>query len=239
MRFNIRNLMLAVAVVAVLLAIQIGLLAYHVHLWALAIPCLFPALGWRLWRRGRRRIAAIGFIVLSASINLAYMVACLYFDYMINRTLWLTGLVIFVPAIASVGAAWAGLACREGVTPRMLPSPWTIVTLSATTPFLTLATLWPLHLAFFVIRPSLERLADRVEAGHALVPPALIGPFHLEGSGVDRNGTVGLYTDSNPNGRSGFVRVHPEATGSRRFDPLIGTDTSLYLGHGWSYRQDD
>lgn len=73
-----------------------------------------------------------------------------------------------------------------------------------------------------------------------IVSPHWIGPFRLAESAVDSDSkVVGLFIDPNPGGRTGFVRDHSESPEVDHFSILLGTDTNVDLGWGWSYRQDD
>jgi hypothetical protein len=70
--------------------------------------------------------------------------------------------------------------------------------------------------------------------------PHWIGPFRLSESAVDSDSKmVALIIDPNPGGRTGFVRVRSESSEVDHFALLLGTDTNVELGWGWSYRQDD
>jgi hypothetical protein len=149
--------------------------------------------------------------------------------------------IVLFPLIVALGSAWAKFVTAENSVRRRSPSvSWAVVAVLAIMPAVTIATVWPIRLAFLVLRPSLERLADQVETGHAIVSPRSIGPYQLSASGCDPDSkTVGLFIDPNPSGRTGFVRVHSEEHEMQSFGWLLGTDTNIELGWGWSYRQDD
>jgi hypothetical protein len=238
MRFNIKNLMVAIALVAVLLVIPTKL---RVPICVMAIPCTISLIAWQIWSGRYRRVALVGFGGLSILINVLYAITTIIPDYMIVSALALGWTIVFLPSIGAMGTAWACLATREDATPRRSrPLFWGLVVLSAMMPMITLATLWPLRLAFLVIRPSMERLADQAETGRVLVFPHWIGPFRLKESAVDpASKIVGLFVDPNPNGRTGFVKVPAGTSEVHRFGLLMGTDTNVELGWGWSYRQDD
>ena len=103
-------------------------------------------------------------------------------------------------------------------------------------PVVTMTTLWPLHLAFFFARPSLERLADQVSVGKLVRIPERAGLFTVNGSAVDTaTGSVALMIDPNPNGPTGFVRQ----TGPKHGGPILGTALYVELGFGWSYNEED
>jgi hypothetical protein len=207
----------------------------------MAIPFLILLVGPCLWYWRWRRTAAIGFVGLSILSNCLYVVASIYPDYMLTPLLTLAWVLVFLPSIAALGTAWIKLATPGNAGPRRSPSTsWALVIVLAILPGITISTVWPLHLAFLAFRPRLERLADRVEAGQSFASPYWIGPFRLSESGVDSDSkTVGLFIDPNPGGRTGFVRVRAETPEADHFSLLLGTDTNVELGWGWSYRQDD
>jgi hypothetical protein len=241
MRFTVKTVMLYIALAAGLLTLYVRYLATYIPVWLLAIPCLILLVGHCLWFWRCKRIVAIGFGGLSILSNGCYVVASIYPDYMLIPLLNIAWMLVLLPSISALGMAWTKLAPHHNAVRRRPPSlSWALVIVVAVMPAVTISTLWPLHLAFLAVRPSLERLADRVEAGHMIASPHWIGPFRLSESavGADRK-TVGLLIDPNPGGRTGFVRVHSEPPEAHRFDLLLGTDTDVELGWGWSYRQDD
>jgi hypothetical protein len=228
-------------------ACSAGILAYvryladYIPFWLLAIPCFILLAGLGLWCWQCRLIAAIGFGGFSVLTNSLYALACIYPDYMLMPLLKVAWMLVLLPVIGALGAAWAKLATEENAVRRKSPLVcWALVIVFANMPAVTFATVWPLHLAFLVFRPGLERLADRAEAGETLVMPQWIGPFRLSESAVDPDvNTVGLFIDPNPGGRTGLVRIRSYTPELDHFQLLIGTDTHVELGWGWSYRQDD
>jgi hypothetical protein len=241
MTFTLKAMMLYIACAAGFLTLYVQYLATYIPFWLLAIPCLILLVGRCLWFWQCRRITAIGFVGLSILSNCLYVVASIYPDYMLMPLLTIAWMLVLLPSIGALGTAWTKLATHDKAGPRKSPFiSWALVIVLAILPVVTISTLWPLHLAFFAFRPSLERLADRVEAGHLIVSPLWIGPFRLSESAVDSDQkTVGLFIDPNPSGRTGFIRVHSETLETHRFGLLLGTDTNVELGWGWSYRQDD
>jgi hypothetical protein len=233
--------MLAIVVAAGLCASLAQLLTFQLPLWWMAVPCLFFLVGRWLWSWRCRRIAAAGFVGLSLVGNLLYVAAAIYPDYMLRPLLRFGWMVVLFPLIGALGVAWAYLATEANASPQRSPfGAWSLVVILAVMPEVTLATLWPLHLAFLAFRPRLEQLADRVETGLDIHSPLWVGPFRLTASAVDKHmKAVGLFIDPNPNGRTGFVRVRSETPEGDHFDLLIGTDTNVELGRGWTYRQDD
>jgi hypothetical protein len=238
LRFTIGSLMIAVAVAAVLLALGNvwGVIAV-----VLSIPCL--ALIGSLWLffRGHRRVAGIVFWGLAIAINALYLVCCSAPNLYLIMPLHFASLVIAVPMIAGPGVAWVRLATREGEVPRRsgLAAGLSVFGLAMLL-LLTIGTLWPLHFAFAISKPSLDRLADQVAAGKAVGFPRQAGLFRVRGAAVDPgSGDVGLMIEPHPSGPSGFVRL---GTGVYRGAgaPIAGSDLRIDLGaSGWSYREDD
>jgi hypothetical protein len=241
MQFTLKNMMFWIAIAAGGLALYVQFLAAFFPLWSLAIPCSILVVGACLAAWRFRRVAAVGFIGLSILSNGLYALASLYPDYILRPALGLAWIMVLCPAIVAFGTAWAKLATRAYAIPKRSPwISWSLVVVMAVMPGLTLASVWPLHLAFLAFRSSLERLADRVESGQNIDSPHWVGPFRLAESATDPElKTVGLFIDPNPGGRTGFVRMHSDSPEMDHFTLLLGTDTNVNLGWGWSYRQDD
>lgn len=164
-RFTIRGLMIAVAAVAILMSLTVG--------WVLFVGVLglvFAALAGAEWveHRGHRRAAAIGFWVSALLVNGLYASACTAPDDVLSALLLVVWLFIFAPTIGRIGMAWARLATEETAVPRRSPGmAWTAVIGLTLMPCLAVSTYWPLHLAFAVARPALDRLADQAAAGQS------------------------------------------------------------------------
>ena len=233
--------MWCVAIAAGFLGAYARYLSSYVPIWSLVIPglILFAGACLSFWRF--RLLAAVGFTGLSVLANGLYAVAGLYPDYMIIPALWIGWVLVLLPALAGLGWAWARLATGvEAIPRRSSKKSWALVAVLAMMPAITLATVWPLRLAFLVFKSSLESVADRVENGQNISSPQWVGPFRLAESGVDPEFKItGLFIDANPGGRTGFVRLHDADPEADRFRLLLGTDTNVSLGWGWSYRQDD
>jgi len=65
---------------------------------------------------------------------------------------------------------------------------------------------WPLHAAYVLSRPSFDRVAAEVRAGHPLEIPRRVGLFSIQKAEVYHNGVVCLWTDDDPAGPTGFVQ---------------------------------
>jgi hypothetical protein len=234
-------MMLCIACAAGYLTLYVRYLATDLPLWLLALPCLILLVGPCLWFWRCRRTAVIGFGGVSVLSNCLYVLASIYPDYMFMPLLKVAWMLVLLPLVGALGMAWTKLATHGNAVTRASPTmSWALVIVLAILPAVTISTVWPLHLAFLAFRPSLERLADEAEAGHMIVSPRWIGPFRLSESAVDSDSKiVGLFIDPNPGGRTGFVRDHTEPPEVGRFSLLLGTDTRVRLGWGWSYRQDD
>jgi hypothetical protein len=103
-----------------------------------------------------------------------------------------------------------------------------------------MVTPWPLRLAFEISRPAMDRLADRVAAGHGYGGPQWAGLFYIAASDVDaETGNVGLIIDPDPSGRSGFARAAPGVAWERYARPFRGQNFSDRLGGRWSYENED
>jgi hypothetical protein len=240
-RFTIRGLMIAVAILAGLLALPDGLREVAAALSPLSCLALFTA--WRLLSRGYRRLAGACFWGLAIVANVLLAAFCVVPKFESLVVLFLVWLFILLPTIAGLGSAWAILATREvAATRRVSGLAWLSVVVLSVMPGVTVWTGWPLHLAFLMARPALERLADEVAAGQAIPSPRWVGPFRVAGSAVDRaTGNVGLMIDPNPNHPIGFIRDRNCRTRSycTCVEPIRGDVLHLVLGDEWSYREED
>ena len=235
-RFTILRLMIAVAVVAILLAAAEGLRGVVLVL-ALTSLVLF-GVGWVL-RLDQREIGSMGFWVLAVFANVLYAVACTTPNSTYFGVLILGWLVIVMPAIFGQGMSWANRSIREKFVPKRTGHPAVFsVMFLAVLPIVTLLTCWPLHMAFLIARPRLEILANRVDAGSAVLP-IRVGVFQIVGSDVDSlTGNVGLIINPARHGRTGLVRIRPGSPPDTR-GPIAGSDLDVVLGGGWRYRQGD
>ncbi len=189
--------------------------------------------------RGWRRLARADFWILAVLANSMYAAFCIAPNGQVLQTLRIGWVFIVSPAVTSLGWAWVVLATREGaVLRRPAPVIWLTVFVLALLPMLTLVTCWPLRIAFLAARPTLERLADRVQSEQAVAFPQQAGLFRLMESGIGPvAGTVALVTNSDPSGRSGFVRIPPwVVAGARVGTPIFGQYLDIDLGGGWRYR---
>lgn len=237
---TLRRMMAAVAAIAVLLALPTWL---RLLVGVISVPCLASFSAYHLATERRRRPAGVCFWTLAIPVNVLF--AVLSADPgMISVFLLFAWFVVFLPTLASFGAAWAVAATPEAAAQR---SPrrgdWACVVALSVMPGVTALTAWPFHLAFLSARAGLERLADRVEAGQAVAFPQRIGPFAIVASRIDaETGGVALLTDSNPSGPSGFVRHKAQPIDASHFScyaPIRGDWWHRGLGHGWCYHEED
>jgi hypothetical protein len=244
-RFTIRDLMIAVAVVAGLLS---GLLALSRSPYGLliALGLLYLTLCVVLWWMFRRfrRLSAFGFGVVATLTNLSCAAFCIFLRGVAAGVLIALAWFWAFPLLISVGAAWAATATRRDARPRRSPLwAWPLVLVPSLMPLTMMLTPWPLTLAFLASRPALERLADRVAAGEAISRPEWAGLFRVAGLDIEpANGNVGLITDPNPSGRAGFVRVGPGVQTNdpdEAVPPFRGLNVNEHLFGRWWYQEED
>jgi hypothetical protein len=233
--------MIAVAVVAGLLASLLSPTALIVA-FGLFYLALIGALWWMF--RGFRRVSAFCFGVAAALTNASSAALDVYPpDMGYDAIPMFLGWFLALPIVISTGAAWAGAATRRTARPRRSPwLAWPLVLALGILPLTMLVTHWPLRLAFLVSRPAMNRLADRVLAGQAVISPEWAGLFRVVGSAVDpTRGNVGLIIDANPSGRSGFVRVGAgvRVPAGRSVAPFYNLSFDLPLCDRWWYACED
>ncbi len=240
LRFTLLHLMIAVAVIACFLALwetSGGFLTLCVLLSLLLAAMSYAML------RGQRRLAWWGFGIASVALNCSCFGLSIYAFNMGGAAGMVLGSLCGIPAILGFGTAWAAAATRRETVRRRSPLlAWPLVVVLATLPLTILFTHWPLHLAFLASKSALDRLADRVAAGQAPRRPVRAGLFMVVNSAVDpTSGNIGLITDPDPGGRSGFVRVTPgtSALPSRASGPFYNLNGDLELGGGWRYQNED
>jgi hypothetical protein len=237
MRFKIRTLMIAVAAIAVLLlAVRFPPLVVTLFLAACA------ALAHGLWLAVRRfkRLPATAFGVAGSMLNLLCFVASMAGSPSIVVILSALPCLIGTAVVVGFGAAWCFASARDlKLSRRSLVLRWTVVAVISLAPVTMLFTQWPFRLAFLVSRPALERLADEVGAGAPLTSPRWAGVFVIVGSAVDaKTGNVGLITDPNPSGRTGFERYgalgRPGAGGA-----FYNFWSEMQLDENWRFAEED
>ncbi len=237
-RFKIRSFMIGVAILAVVLALPKGMQGLAL---ILSLPCLAVFATGRLLDGRHRRLAAISFWSLAASINILFAAFCAL-PGILSVGLFVLWLIVILPTLVGFGHAWAVLAASPKGSPQhWYQSAWMWVVILAAMPGLTAWTAWPFRLRFLTARSALERVADQIEAGQPLSFPRFAGPFRLVASKLDpQTGNVALLIDSNPGGPSGFVRHKGVITGPYDcFRPIRGDWWHVSLGGGWCYHEED
>ena len=239
-RFTILHLMVAVAVIACFLALLVtsgGFLTICV-LFDLLLVAMFCAM-----LRGHQSLALWGFGIASVAINCSLAGLSIYAFNMSRMIGMALGSLCGVPLILGFGTAWSAAATRREIVRRRSPLlAWPLVIVLSARPLTMVFTDWPLRLAFLASKPALDRLADRVAAGHAPGRPVRTGLFMVVKSKVDpTTGNVGLVSDSDSSGRSGFVRVSPTSSTSpgRVSGPFYNLNVDLQMGESWRYQNED
>jgi len=182
----------------------------------------------------RRGWAQAGFFALAITTNLIYVVGCLY-PMLITLTLLSLGLFVVIPLNLLVGGVWAVESTRR----RGLIFAWPAVLAVTFLPLLSLATLWPLRVGFWLVRPTFERMADDVAAR--------VGPFNIGEVvlGSAQYG-VGFLVEPNRSHPSGFVREAEDDPERGRFRSnrgdsvfVAGSNLRIHLGGPWWFLEDD
>lgn len=233
-RFTIGNLMIAIAVVAVLLALPAVVAAIAM---ALSLPWLCWIGARWLISRQHQCLAAMSFWSLATLINVVVAWACIAPNPRSYGLVFLVVVVIAIPMTVTLGRAWVLLLTSEEEVPASCREAAAFsVFLAAVLPILTLWTLWPLHVAFLVARPRMERLADQVAAGKPIRFPRRVGLFRIAAPVTQPvSGYPGLLIRKDPYTSPGFVRVQPGTTRTTH-GPIVGVNFDVYLGGGWWYR---
>ena len=131
------------------------------------------------------------------------------------------------------------LSRAEGSRRRSIWLAWTLVIVLGLSPVTMMLTLWPLRLAFRMSRPALNAMADRVAAGRPVTGSEWAGCYVVIGANFDPlTGEVALYTDDDPAGRSGFLRLSP-GDSQGRSDLFTNLNFNEYLDERWRYRNED
>jgi hypothetical protein len=211
MQFKIRTLMIAVAAIAVLLlAVRFPLLLVALFLGA----CVALAMGLWLAARRYKRLPAAAFAVAGLLLNLFCWAVSMTGSYTLVVVLGVLPCLIGTAVVFGFGAAWCA-ASAPGVTisGHTLALRWAVVGIVSLAPLTMVLTRWPFRLAFLVSRPALGRLAEKVAGGAPVTSARWAGAFVIVGSAVDaKTGNVGLITDANAGGRSGFERYGARGT---------------------------
>jgi len=88
---------------------------------------------------------------------------------------------------------------------------WTLVAVWGLAGISILLTSWPLRLAVALSRPEMEQTITALKDGHHLSFPRRVGYFTVRAAGVE-NGVACLWTNPNPDARTGFVQRPPSET---------------------------
>jgi hypothetical protein len=239
-RFTLLHLMVAVAVIACFLALLRTCGAFLTA--CVLLDLLLAAMSWTMLR-GQRWLALWSFGSASVAVNCSLAGLSIY-----AFNIWgIAGMALAslwgIPLILGFGTAWSVAATRGEATCRRSPVlAWSLVIVLATLPLTILFTRWPFRLAFVASKPALNRLADRVAAGQAIRRPVRAGLFVVVSSAVEpTKSNVGLITDPDPSGRSGFVRVGlgPHRSPGCVSGPFYNLNGDLQMGQDWRYQNED
>jgi hypothetical protein len=239
MKFKIRTLMLVIAAVAVLLvAVRFFQGVFGLMVVCLLASCPSLAGGLWLWARPFRRVSALGFGLAAGLTNAMCLVASVALSGIVGALITVFACIFGIPVTFGFGAAWCTTPQREPpISTRSHLLRWSITVVLSIAPLTMLFTQWPFRLAFLASQPSLERLADRVGAGHPVTTPEWAGAFRIVGSDVNPiTGGVGLVTNSDPSGRTGFERRGPTPPGNGPFYNLF---FDVQLTEKWRYVEED
>jgi hypothetical protein len=176
--------------------------------------------------------------VLVASSVLANSSIALIFAYLYSLAgLFLMFFVstLLVPVVIGSGIAWAK--SRTATRRISRSTAWVIVWFLGLLPISMMGTHWPLHLAFALSRPAMDRLADRVASGETLTSPEWAGLYRVVAVKKEpSNGNVALIIDDDPAGRSAFVRFGDSLS---PFGPMINLNFNESVGDRWFYQNED
>ncbi len=239
MRFKIRTIMLVVAAAALVLFAMRSDTAFAALIFGgLLVSCL--ALAWGLWLAARpfRRVSALGFLIAAFVTNAIGLVASVALPGIEGALISALACILGMPITFGFGAARCTAPQRHPpISTRSRLLRWSITLLFAVAPLSTVFTQWPFRLVFLASQPSLERLADRVGAGYPVTTPEWAGAFRIVGSDVNRaTGGVGLVTNPDASGRSGFERRGPTPPGDGPFYNLF---YDMQLTEKWRYVDED
>jgi hypothetical protein len=240
LKIRLLHVMVAVAVLACFFALLVepSALLVIVVMWSLVLAAIFWASV-----RGQRVAAFRGFAIASLVVN-GSLAGLSIFSYSLMGVVRMAlGSFLGLPMILGFGVAWSAAATRRGAVHRRSPVlTWPIVIALAIMPLTMLFTHWPLHLAFLVSRPALDRLADQVANGQAPTGPVRAGLFIVVSTALDpTTGNIGLIIDPDPAGRSGFVRIRQTSGASPAIavGPLYNLAADLPLNKDWHFQNED
>ncbi len=243
MRFKIRTMMIATAVVATLLAAAV-VPGFAALLMMSGFVLCWIAVAFGLWGQLRtvNRQSRRGFGIAAALTNGASHLASVAVP-MIGLTAFF--LILFVcliltSVVVGFGAAWFTATNRDRSVLRASSVIRLLLVLALSlAPLAIPFTQWPLRLAFLGSRPALERLANQVALGTAITKPRWAGAFRVLGSTVDRaSGNVGLITAHVSSDRFGFERFGPRGSPGRS-GAFYYLSSEVQLNQKWRYGEED
>jgi hypothetical protein len=207
LRFSVRTLIIAVASVAVACAVvsdRTGLfqLAFLGGVFVLPFLSLLPvfrrrkqASDWAWSKRGRDMLTAalclVALVVVGISVTgLEPFSAALLAVLALFATVAIAPIVIIHDSTDRARVSVAHLVFLVALGGLIVSVPW---------------TQWPLRVAFAISRPALADLAQQLAAGEYPGFPCRAGAFLILRGETDQ-GRPCLWTDTNPSGRTGFVK---------------------------------
>lgn len=143
-------------------------------------------------------------------------------------------LAILLPLLVGAALAWSLAAADR---PRTLAR-LSLGLACALSPLATLATDWPLRVAFLASRPSFEHLADRLTLGLPTPFPSRAGCFLVRSATLyPSTGHISFDIASTPAAFSGFVRRSPSNPNTP--GPIVNLSDRIIVADGWSYETSD
>jgi hypothetical protein len=133
-------------------------------------------------------------VVVSASAILMEPVAVLFLG---------ASACVFTLAVTCVLAGFARLR-RRRAWPILVGAATCLACLGS-----VMTTHWPCRISYALSRPSIERLAAEVLAGHPPDRPRRVGAITIAKAELIRGGVVCLWTETHPGGNRGLVRCMP------------------------------
>lgn len=193
---------------------------------------LFVA-GWMIVRAGKQP-AWRCFVVTACLASLIGAYLCIYRLSIGGMFLLVVTAFLLAPLACGFGISWArSLEGRSTAWGAGL-----LVLVVSAAPVSMLVFPWPLHLAFFVSAPALERVADDALAEGTLEQPRWAGLFRIVDTAVE-DGSVALIIDPDRAGRSGLVRVAAGPPREGYSGPMYNLNWDLSLDARWRYQNED
>lgn len=131
--------------------------------------------------------------------------------------------LLVVVCLPLLGVCLLGLLATQSLRQRLVRVGAILVVLG------TLTVNLPLQAVFQVYHPKFDETAHQLAAGNGVSTSFWVGPIHICKAEQNIKGVVCLWTDDDPNGRTGFVQHEPSRLPFNLWSHLVLNDKWQFI----------